>query len=167
MPDWNSASSSGCQRGMIFTVRLPSDRVDAPPSQAQLDEILHQTWWDWLKIEANLRRKTVFEARFIVDTRMKNRLLKLLQWEAASRGVDAWYNGRFIDQWASPDVLAALPALFPTYDAAAISRAARANMELTESVARQIASACGLRFPEDVAAKVRMQLGDDNSLPTN
>ncbi len=40
----------------------------------------------------------------------------MTRWHAQAAGRDTWYGGRFMDEWADPRALAALPQVFPGFE---------------------------------------------------
>lgn len=65
-----------------------------------------------------------------------------MEWHAhATRGFghDTWMRGRFLEEWADPRAVAALPGIFAHYDAGDIGRALLATMEVFHWLAMETA----------------------------
>jgi len=68
--------------------------------------------------------------------------------------VDTWFNGRFIEQWASPTALEKLRIAFAHYDEQDVWRALRVSMELFDEVAKETARRLGYDYPVENVDKV-------------
>jgi len=69
-------------------------------------------------------------------------------------GVDTWFNGRFLEQWASPAALEKLRIAFAHYEEQDVWRALRASMELYDQLARDTARRWGYAYPVENVEKV-------------
>jgi aminoglycoside 6-adenylyltransferase len=94
-------------------------------------------------------------AKACCDDYMKRLLLRMLEWQAQGRRADTWFNGRFLEQWASAEVLEKLRIAFAHYEQQDVWRALYASMELFDQVAREIAAAWGYIYPFEKVEKVR------------
>ena len=108
-----------------------------------------------------LRRGDLWRANMLCDAEIKGYLLSMLAWHAQAHGSqDTWYDGRFLDVWADPRALAALPATFALYDRADLWRALQATLDLFGWLAAETAARWGLPFPdaayEAVTARIRV-----------
>lgn len=81
---------------------------------------------------------------------MKLSLLRLTEWHAkatAGWNLNTWAQGRFLERWADPRVLAALGGAFAHYEVEDVWRALFATMELFRWLARETADKLGLSHP--------------------
>ena len=62
-------------------------------------------------------------------------------------GVDTWYDGRFIEQWAAPSVKETLPDIFAKYDPKDMARALRAILSMVDLMASEIAKNNDIPYP--------------------
>lgn len=128
----------------------------AAPGQADLDQLCHDFWYHAVWVAKKLRRGEVWTALDCCDGYMKRRLLTLLEWQARARrgpGWDTWHQGRFLEQWADPHVVAALRGAFAHYDAADVRRALLVTMQVFRRAAVETAGLLGLEYPEAVDAR--------------
>jgi aminoglycoside 6-adenylyltransferase len=98
-----------------------------------------------------IRRNDLWRAKFQVDTDLKRRLLTFIEWQAQAatgRMVDTWYDGRFMTDWATPDVLKALPQTFGAFAAGDLLRALEATLALFNWLARDTAGRLGYGYPQ-------------------
>lgn len=82
--------------------------------------------------------------------RLKGLLAQMLEWHArATRGPshDTWMRGRFLEEWADPRAVRALPGAFAHYDPADVGRALLVNMELFRWLAIETAQQWAFRYP--------------------
>jgi hypothetical protein len=99
-----------------------------------------------------------------VDAHLKWLLQLMLEWHAhAQKGqkFDTWMRGRFLEEWADPRAVAALPSTFAHYDAGDIAHALIATMELYRWLEDETALAWGFSVPregEDQAARLAREL---------
>jgi hypothetical protein len=89
---------------------------------------------------------------------LKRCLLNLLEWDARQRGVDPWYDGRFLEQWAPPFVVAMLPDLFARYDAKDIWRATKATLGAIEETVKHVFERLIFSFPQRERDRVHLWL---------
>lgn len=128
--------------------RLPTDGPDttaALPVPGEIAELSHDFWYHLLWAAKKLRRGEVWIAKQSCDSYLKSLLVRLLAWHARAGDphCDTWHAGRFIERWADPDALAALPATYARYQPADIARALWATADLFERVERQYAVRTG------------------------
>ena len=97
-----------------------------------------------------LGRGDLWRAKQLCDGEMKQQLLTMLEWHArAIRGLDqdTWHEGRYLEQWADPRALAALPQTFGAYDCADLRRALAATLDLINRLAQETAGRLGFTYP--------------------
>ncbi len=93
-------------------------------------------------------------------------LLKLIEWQAqaAAQERDTWYAGRFLDQWADPRAVAALPGVFPQFERASLEAALLALLDLTGWLGEEAANGFGFAYSPathaEITALVRKILND-------
>lgn len=92
---------------------------------------------------------------------LRPRLLKLIEWHAHGR--DIWYDGRFIEEWADPRTLSALPAFFPRLDQNELARSLLFMIDFTGRFGSEVAARFGTSVPESyeqIVELVRSILSD-------
>jgi aminoglycoside 6-adenylyltransferase len=88
---------------------------------------------------------------------LRTHLLRMIEWHARAMNgpdYDTWYWGRFMERWADPRAVAALPGVFSAYDAAASRRALLATMDLFSSLARETADRMRFPYPDEAERAV-------------
>src|SRR5579872_198262 len=81
------------------------------PSQDDFVALAHGFWHGAIWVAKHLRRGELWRAKDGCDARMKASILQLAEWHTkATRGwsFDTWAQGRFLERWADPRILAAL-----------------------------------------------------------
>jgi aminoglycoside 6-adenylyltransferase len=129
-----------------------------PPSYKEFSEVVNDFWFHTVWTAKKLRRGELWTAKRCCDDYMKRELLlRMLEWQrrAEEPGADTWFNGRFIEQWASPAALEKLRIAFAHYDEQDVWRALRASMDLFDQVARETARRWGYDYPVENVGKVR------------
>jgi aminoglycoside 6-adenylyltransferase len=128
-----------------------------PPSWGEFSETVNDFWFHAVWTAKKLRRGELWTAIRCCDDYLKRLLLRMLEWQAqaAQEGtVDTWFNGRFMEQWASPAALEKLRIAFAHYDEQDIWRALRVSMELFDQVAKETAAGWGYTYPAENVEKV-------------
>jgi aminoglycoside 6-adenylyltransferase len=136
-------------------VRRPM-RPRHPITEQELTDHLHRTWMEALRAAKLIRRRDLFRAVRDVNTTLKQRLLIFAEWHAQTlhgAQADIWYNGRHLDQWADPRLLAALPETVAGYDADSLTRALDRTLDTVRWLAREIADRRGFVYPEEPSRK--------------
>jgi aminoglycoside 6-adenylyltransferase len=112
------------------------------------------------------KRGELWVAKSTCDGYLKNLMLRLIEWHAKTKNDrDTWHKGRFLEQWAEPEVLQELPSTFAGYTRADVQRALLANLRFYERFGREVACALEYRFPDEAysfaAGQVRQLTGQD------
>ncbi len=79
-------------------------------------------------------------------------LLKMTEWHA--HGSDTWYAGRFMQQWADPRILAALPQVFASFEREDLQRALLAGLDLMRWLGEETAAKFGYTYPAETHEQV-------------
>jgi len=141
----------------LYGGRVPP-RVSRPPSPRDFAEVVGGFWsLSMWKCKQALRGE-LWMASYVCDPQLKALLLQMLEWHArAARGWDyeTWYTGRFLERWADPRAVAALPDTFARYDEEDIRRALFATMDLFGWLARETAGRLRFAYPELAEERVR------------
>lgn len=112
------------------------DLVPAPqtkPSTAEFTAVSQKFHLYAYRTAMMLRRGDLWRAQTFINNELRPALLTMLAWQAqAIHGpeYDTWYDGRFLETWADPRALAALPATFAHYDFTDMRRALLALLDL-------------------------------------
>ena len=128
---------------------VTSHRPAQPPSFEEFSEVVNDFWFHTVWTAKKLRRGELWTAKRCCDDYLKRLLLRMLEWQrrAEEPGADTWFNGRFIEQWASPAALEKLRIAFAHYDEQDVWRALRVSMGLFDELARQTAERWGFDYP--------------------
>lgn len=135
--------------GTPAELHLPHIVTPELPTQAEFTVLTNRMWLDAIKAAKFIQRKDVWRAKQLCDGEMKQHLLTLLEWQAATRKEqrDIWYDGRFLTEWADPQAVAELPATFAAYEAADLQRALLATLALFRRMAQDVAQQLGYAYP--------------------
>ena len=120
------------------------------PSAAAFQDLASRMFFEALRSAKLLARGDLWRAKQSCDCASKALLLTMLEWHTrALHGLehDVWYDGRFLERWAEPDVAAVLPQTFATYDTADIQRALQATLSVFGHVGRTTAAQLGYTYP--------------------
>lgn len=105
----------------------------------------------------HLRRGELWAAKDDVDCYMKADLVRLLEWEALTRGEGERVRsgGRYLEKWTTPEILDRLPGTFPGYDARQVADALLALMDLFGDVGERVAARLGFEYPQTGHRRIR------------
>jgi aminoglycoside 6-adenylyltransferase len=135
--------------GEITAVQA-QDRAPVPSSETEYLNVVNDFWYHTVWTVKHLRRGELWWAKSCCDSYLKNLLLQMLELHArASNGpdFDTWMRGRFLEAWADPRAVAALPQIFAHYEEVDIGRALLATMELFRWLALETADIFGYAYP--------------------
>lgn len=121
-----------------------------PSSEVEYLNIVNDFWYHTVWTAKHLRRGELWWAKSCCDSYLKNLLLKMLECHAhAVRGsdFDTWMRGRFLEEWADPRAVAALPQIYAHYEEEDIWRALLATMALFRWLAVETAENIGYVYP--------------------
>jgi aminoglycoside 6-adenylyltransferase len=97
---------------------VPEGTPSPPASQdfiQHLNDFLYHAVWTAKKI----RRGELWVAKSCCDGYMKRLLLRMMEWHAGTIhgwDYDTWFDGRFLERWADPEVISQLATVFAHYD---------------------------------------------------
>jgi len=132
--------------------------ADASDVANEIQNYLYHVTWTAKK----LRR-----GELAVAVRCQNRFqgsifLRFVEWQAKARSdgsTNTYYEGRFLERWAAPDALDALAVTQTRYDVADCARSIAESLDAFGPIAREVAEAVGVTYPDDAHAWTRTQLG--------
>ena len=126
---------------------LPSRSMMSPQEFANL---VNNFWYHTVWAAKKLKRGELWVAKHCVDGYMKGLLLRMIECHACALHGDnyeTWHGGRFLESWADPVIVAALPATFGQYDLADLERALHEMTELFGRLGREAADVLGYPYP--------------------
>lgn len=105
----------------------------------------------------HLRRGELWAVKDDVDCYMKADLVKVLEWEAMTRGETGTVRsgGRYLERWTTPEILDRLPGLFPGYDRRQVADALLAQIDLFGDVGSRVAAELGFQYPHTGHQRIR------------
>jgi len=124
--------------------------VPMPTSEIEYLSIVNDFWFHTVWTAKHLRRSELWWAKSCCDNYLKNLLLQMLERHARAihdLDFDTWMRGRFLEEWADPRAVAALPQIYAHYEEQDIWRALRATMELFRWLALETADILGYEYP--------------------
>jgi aminoglycoside 6-adenylyltransferase len=136
------------------------------PTELSWIETSHDFFYHVVLAAKKAKRGELWAAKSTCDGYLKNLMLRLIEWHAKAKSDrDTWHKGRYLEQWAKPEVLQDLPSTFAAYTLADVQRALLANLRFYERFGREVARALEYRFPDEAysfaAGHVRQLIGQD------
>lgn len=99
----------------ILKSKLSDPALHRQMTEAEFINTVNDFWFHAVWSAKKLLRGELWTAKMCVDAYMKGLLLKIMELRSCSQ-TDVWHNGRFLEQWAGADALAALGGCFAHYD---------------------------------------------------
>ncbi len=134
----------------VLPAMEPGAAPAVAPSAEEFTNAVHNFWFHTVWAMKKVRRGEWWVAKQCVDGYLKGLLLTMLEWHAHALHGPAyrtWHNGRFLEQWAEPWVVAALPSAFGAYGAEGIAAALEGTMALYHRAAVECAARLGHTYP--------------------
>lgn len=129
-----------------------------PPTQNEFLEVVNDFLYHAIWTAKKLGRGELWTANFCLDSYMKWKcLLRMIEWHTrATRGWthDIWHNGRFLEEWANPQVLKGLQNAFAHYDEEDIRHGLLATMDLFRRIAMETAEKLSYPYPTKTDERV-------------
>jgi aminoglycoside 6-adenylyltransferase len=134
------------------------------PSERQFQQAIDEFWFAVVWTAKHLWRGEIWHARATGNEgRMRDLLLQMIEWHAWSMhgvGYETWNDGRFLEEWADPRVLAHLPDALPSYNRASVQRGLIETADLFAWLSEETAENFGLSYSPGLAETVRRWIGE-------
>jgi aminoglycoside 6-adenylyltransferase len=135
---------------------------EAPPSEAAFANTVSGLLMASLTTAKFISRGDYWRAQNWFAQDLRPHLLTMLRWHA--HGKDTWYGGRFMEQWADPRALAALPLMFPAFERESLHAALLNILETFRWLGEETAARFGYTYPSEahnqIAELVRINFFD-------
>lgn len=143
---------------------LPAPRPILPPTPGEFESQAQRTLLLANRTARFYRRGDIWRAREHLECRLRRQLLVMLEWHAWAQAggapPDTWHDGRFLERWADPRALAALPTTWPAEAHASVWRALVGSLDLYAWLAREAAEHWGYVYPDAAEAHLRRWLAE-------
>jgi aminoglycoside 6-adenylyltransferase len=104
----------------------------------------------------HLRRGELWWSVMSLDCHLQNLMKTMIEWHTlATHGWkrDVWFRGRFLEEWAEPEVTNELREGFAHYDKKDVKQALIASIALFSRIANETAHKLNYRYPTDAERK--------------
>jgi aminoglycoside 6-adenylyltransferase len=128
-----------------------------PPSEHEFLDLVSRFLNEQVWIALKMRRGEFFVASTLGESRLSALLLRMIEWHARADGSPwspVYEHGRFLEEWAPPQVVRRLGEVFPRYDGAEIWAARFAALDLFRSLAEEVGARLGYTYPDELEKKV-------------
>lgn len=140
----------------------PLSEAVALPSVHGFSEAVGEFWFSAAWVAKHLRRGELWWATHDGwGTHLHPLLLRMIEWQAKGRhgpGYDTWRDGRFLEEWADPAIVARLKGTYPDHDEDAAWKALFATMDLFRDLARETAGLLNFAYPSEADDAVTEQV---------
>jgi aminoglycoside 6-adenylyltransferase len=133
---------------------LPAKPFESPaqPTAAEFTQVCSGFLIGCATVAKFIARGDVWRAQLWFANDLRVHLLSMLAWHAHGR--DTWYSGRFLYSWADPRALAALPSIFPPYEAIETRQALRKILDLFHQFGEETAVRFSLHYPSSTHERI-------------
>ena len=128
------------------------------PTEDEFSQTVQRFFLQALRSARFLRRGELWRAVSLINGKLKDPYLTMLEWHARKNGSDTWYEGHFLEEWADPRAVHDLPGLFAAYDPAALWDALYASLAAFRWTAGETAGQLGLVYPADLDARITREI---------
>ena len=87
----------------------------------------------------------------------KSLMKTMIEWHALALSGwkrDVWFRGRFLEEWADPNVLKDLHKAFARYDEEDAKQALKASLALFSRIAKETGQKLGFGYPTEADGKI-------------
>jgi aminoglycoside 6-adenylyltransferase len=140
-------------------IQLPPFKFDPfePPDVTEFQTVVHEMLLNGYKMAKLIKRGDLVRAKLVLASQMRPTLLTMIAWHAQAvfgSERDTWYNGRYLDEWADPRVLAALPNTYGGFSDEETWRSLFGLLILFRWLAEEMAVSWDYAFPAAAADQV-------------
>ena len=128
-----------------------------PPSAEEFRQTLEGFWFSAVYCAKQLRRGELWLFQN-ASGGMLWQLLRMVEWQSRVEcgwDYDTWHAGKFIAEWAAPEVYAELEGACSHLDAADGWSALNKRLDLFQRLARQVARGLGYTYPVNVELQIQ------------
>jgi aminoglycoside 6-adenylyltransferase len=130
---------------MLRKLTVAPERASLPPTAQEFNQHLNDFLYHAVWTAKKIRRGELWTAKSCCDIYMKWLLLEMIEWNAHTIhgwNYDTWFNGRFLESWADPKVVAELAGVFGHYDVddvkGALLRTIKMHRRLSQETGRKL-----------------------------
>lgn len=123
-----------------------------PPPATEVANLAADFWHHCVWITKRVCRGELFRAQWTFVARQRHTMLRFAEWQALARSggtAPIWYDGRFLEQWAAPETVAALSASVAGSSPRAVVTALLASTRAFGPLSAEVLSAVGAGYPVD------------------
>jgi aminoglycoside 6-adenylyltransferase len=105
----------------------------------------------------HLRRGELWWTVMSLDCHLQNLMKTMIEWHTLATydwKRDVWFRGRFLEEWAEPEVTSELRKGFARYDKKDVKQALMASIALFSRIANETARKLSYRYPTEADRKI-------------
>lgn len=129
-----------------------------PPTEPEFTELVNDFWFHTVWTAKKLKRGELWTAKSCCDHYMKQLLITMIEWFTLSQAGwdgETWYRGRFIEQWAAPEIVEHLGSTYAHYSEPDIWRALFSTIHLFDAIARETSKRIAIPYPDMEAKQIQ------------
>lgn len=127
-----------------------------PPTESEFHQTLESFWFSAVYCAKQLRRGELWTFQDNSGG-MLSPLLRVVEWQARTThgwDYDTWHGGKYIAEWAGPEVYDELRQTFAHLDVADGWRAMEVRLALFHRLAREVSARLGYAYPDELEVQI-------------
>ncbi len=127
------------------------------PDEADFQDALNTFLFGMYYVARVLFQKDLWLAK-ARESELRYTVLKMIEWHACAKhewSWDVWHMGKYMQDWADPNVIESLPELYSGYSIDESQQALLKTFELFEMLACETASLAGFGFPDNTFKEIK------------
>jgi len=127
------------------------------PTQQEFQELVSDFLYHAVFTAKHLRRGELWWTALCLNCKLQDQIRTMIEWHALAKTdgkQDTWFRGRFLEEWADPQITRELRKTFTHYDKKDIRKALIASTTLFNHIAKETAQKLGYPYPTDKEQKI-------------
>jgi len=141
-------------QGLLRSAERPAARK---PSEQEFQDLVSDFLHHTVFSAKHLKRGELWWTMMSLDCRLQSLLRTMIEWHALAVSgwkLDVWFRGRFLEEWADPNVLKDLRKAFARYDEEDAKHALKASLALFSRIAKETGEKLGYSYPTEADEKI-------------
>jgi aminoglycoside 6-adenylyltransferase len=139
---------------MVASLKQPTPK---PLTQDEFTQVVSDFLFHCVWTAKHVLRGELWWALTCLNCHLAQLQLRMTEWQARAshrRGSDTWFRGRFLEEWADPEVVEGLKSASSHYDRQDAIAALEASMKLFRETSIKTANELSLHYPSDTDEKI-------------
>ncbi|HML04105.1 MAG TPA: aminoglycoside 6-adenylyltransferase [Candidatus Bathyarchaeia archaeon] len=139
------------------TVRSAKGPMPTKPTEQEFLSVVSNFLYHAVFTAKHLRRGELWWTLMSLDCHLQNLIRTMIEWHTLATHDwkrDVWFRGRFLEEWAEPEVTNELRKGFAHYDSKDVRQALTASIAMFSRIANETAHELNYRYPTEPERKI-------------